>query len=56
MLTTLQALMGDYAMQAPLSMLVDRKRDATPYDLADLPGRRLVAEPRPTKSVIWPKG
>lgn len=42
-LTTLQALMGDYAMQAPLSMLVDRKRDATPYDLATLPGRRLVA-------------
>ena len=43
LLTTLQALMGDYAMQAPLSMLVDRKRDATPYDLADLAGRRLVA-------------
>ena len=43
LLTTLQALMGDYAMQAPLSMLVDRRRDATPYDLADLPGRRLVA-------------
>ncbi|MDP9441783.1 MAG: phage/plasmid primase, P4 family, partial [Actinomycetota bacterium] len=42
-LTTVQALLGDYAMQAPLSMLVDRRRDATPFDLADLPGRRLVA-------------
>ena len=42
-LTTLQALMGDYAMQAPLSMLVDHKPDAVPYDLAALPGRRLVA-------------
>lgn len=42
-LTTLQAVLGDYAMQAPLSMLVDRRRDAAPFDLADLPGRRLVA-------------
>lgn len=42
-LTTVQALLGDYAMQAAPSMLVDRRRDATPYDLADLPGRRLVA-------------
>lgn len=42
-LTTVQAMMGDYAMQASLSMLVDRRRDATPFDLADLPGRRLVA-------------
>lgn len=43
LMTTIQAVMGDYAMQAPLSMLVDRRRDATPFDLADLPGRRLVA-------------
>lgn len=42
-MTTVQGLLGDYAMQAPLSMLVDRRRDATPFDLADLPGRRLVA-------------
>ena len=43
LVTTVQALLGDYAMQAPLSMLVDRRRDATPFDLADLPGRRFVA-------------
>jgi putative DNA primase/helicase len=42
-LTTLQAVLGDYAMQAPATLLVDRRRDAAPFDLAGLAGRRLVA-------------
>lgn len=41
-LDTLRQAMGDYAMQAPDSLLVYRKTEAIPTDIAGLKGRRLA--------------
>jgi putative DNA primase/helicase len=41
-LTTLQEMMGDYAMQASNGLLIERRFESHPTELADLFGKRLV--------------
>ena len=41
-LDTLSGLMGDYAAEAPPDLLVIRKREEHPTEIADLCGKRLV--------------
>lgn len=42
-LNTIYDLMGDYAYQAPDGMLLERSKDGTKYELADLFGKRFVS-------------
>jgi putative DNA primase/helicase len=41
-ITALQDMMGDYAMQAPSGLLIEKRYEGHPTELADLFGRRLV--------------
>ena len=43
LLTTLQAVMGEYALQAAPDLLLTKRSDGVPTDVAELKGRRLVA-------------
>jgi putative DNA primase/helicase len=41
-ITAIQEVMGDYAMQAPSGLLIERRFESHPTELADLFGRRLA--------------
>ncbi|MCA9726035.1 MAG: bifunctional DNA primase/polymerase [Candidatus Eisenbacteria bacterium] len=43
LIETLLRIVGDYSMRAPTEMLLGRKGDAIPNDIAQLKGRRFVA-------------